>query len=323
MMQMYTTQKLGTLEEVPLREIWPHEAHNFTNWLAQEENIELLSNELNIDIEVIDTEVSAGKYRLDILARSSDDETIVIENQLKHTNHDHLGKIITYASGLDATTIIWIVEDVEEEHRQAVNWLNEHLDDTINIFLCKLRLFRIGDSPAAPKFQVICEPNNWSKAVKKVNNNNDSEMDMIKLEYWTKIAEYIREHPEINLKERKPLKLNYYNIKLSNVKKSLAHLSLKINTQKKHILTQIWIKNNNELFEYLFTNKETIEEELGFELFWRNKENNKSSTIVIRRNIDSIKKDNWDEYIKWHIDMGEKFNKVFAPIIKEFENEHC
>lgn len=305
MMQMYTTQKLGTLEEVPLREIWPHEAHNFTNWLAQEENIELLSNELNIDIEVIDTEVPAGKYRLDILARSSDDETIVIENQLEHTNHDHLGKIITYASGLDATTIIWIVEDVEEEHRQAVNWLNEHLDDTINIFLCKLRLFRIGDSPAAPKFQVICEPNNWSKAVKKVNNNNDSEMDMIKLEYWTKIAEYIREHPEINLKERKPLKLNYYNIKLSNVKKSLAHLSLKINTQKKHILTQIWIKNNNELFEYLFTNKETIEEELGFELFWRNKENNKSSTIGIRRNIDSIKKDNWDEYIKWHIDMGE------------------
>lgn len=323
MMQMYTTQKLGTLEEVPLREIWPHEAHNFTNWLAQEENIELLSNELNIDIEVIDTEVPAGKYRLDILARSSDDETIVIENQLEHTNHDHLGKIITYASGLDATTIIWIVEDVEEEHRQAVNWLNEHLDDTINIFLCKLRLFRIGDSPAAPKFPVICEPNNWSKAVKKVNNNNDSEMDMIKLEYWTKIAEYIREHPEINLKERKPLKLNYYNIKLSNVKKSLAHLSLKINTQKKHILTQIWIKNNNELFEYLFTNKETIEEELGFELFWRNKENNKSSTIGIRRNIDSIKKDNWDEYIKWHIDMGEKFNKVFAPIIKEFENEHC
>lgn len=323
MMQMYTTQKLGTLEEVPLREIWPHEAHNFTNWLAQEENIELLSNELNIDIEVIDTEVPAGKYKLDILARSSDDETIVIENQLEHTNHDHLGKIITYASGLDATTIIWIVEDVEEEHRQAVNWLNEHLDDTINIFLCKLRLFRIGDSPAAPKFQVICEPNNWSKAVKKVNNNNDSEMDMIKLEYWTKIAEYIREHPEINLKERKPLKLNYYNIKLSNVKKSLAHLSLKINTQKKHILTQIWIKNNNELFEYLFTNKETIEEELGFELFWRNKENNKSSTIGIRRNIDSIKKDNWDEYIKWHIDMGEKFNKVFAPIIKEFENEHC
>lgn len=323
MMQMYTTQKLGTLEEVPLREIWPHEAHNFTNWLAQEENIELLSNELNIDIEVIDTEVPAGKYRLDILARSSDDETIVIENQLEHTNHDHLGKIITYASGLDATTIIWIVEDVEEEHRQAVNWLNEHLDDTINIFLCKLRLFRIGDSPAAPKFQVICEPNNWSKAVKKVNNNNDSEMDMIKLEYWTKIAEYIREHPEINLKERKPLKLNYYNIKLSNVKKSLAHLSLKVNTQKKHILTQIWIKNNNELFEYLFTNKETIEEELGFELFWRNKENNKSSTIGIRRNIDSIKKDNWDEYIKWHIDMGEKFNKVFAPIIKEFENEHC
>lgn len=180
---MYTTEKLGTLEEVPLREIWPHEALNFTNWLSQEENMELLSNELNIDIEVVDTEVSTGKYKLDILARNSDDETIVIENQLENTNHDHLGKIITYASGLDATTIIWIVEDVEEEHRQAVNWLNEHLDDTINIFLCKIRLFRIGDSQAAQKFQVICEPNNWSKAVKKVNDNKDSETDLLKLEY--------------------------------------------------------------------------------------------------------------------------------------------
>lgn len=320
---MYTTEKLGRLEEVPLRDIWPHEALNFTKWLAQEENIELLSNELNIDIEVIDTEVPAGKYRLDILARSSDDETIVIENQLEHTNHDHLGKIITYASGLDATTIIWIVENVEEEHRQAVNWLNEHLDDTINIFLCKLRLFRINNSPAAPKFQIICEPNNWSKAVKKVNDNIDSETDLLKLEYWTKLTDYIKQHPELHLKERKPTKYNYYDIKLTDVKSSLAHLSLTVNTQKKHILTQIWIEDNNELFEYLFNHKELIEEELGIELFWRNKENNKSSSIGIIRNIDSTNKDNWDECIKWHMDMAEKFNKVFAPIVKEFEIEHC
>ncbi len=319
---MYTTEKLGTLEEVPLREIWPHEALNFTNWLAQEENIELLSNELNIDIEVVDTEVSTGKYRLDILARNGDDETIVIENQLEHTNHDHLGKIITYASGLDATTIIWIVEDVEEEHRQAVNWLNEHLDDTINIFLCKIRLFRIGDSPAAPKFQVICEPNNWSKAVKKVNDNKDSETDLIKLEYWTKLADYIRNHPEIHLKERKPTKHNFYDMKLTDVKSSLAHLSLTVNTQKKNILTQIWIEDNNDLFEYLFNNKEKIEEELCIELFWRNKENNKSSSIGIVCNIDSTNKDNWDECIKWHIGMSDKFNQVIAPRIKEFEDEY-
>lgn len=319
---MYTTEKLGTLEEVPLREIWPHEALNFTNWLSQEENMELLSNELNIDIEVVDTEVSTGKYRLDILARNSDDETIVIENQLENTNHDYLGKIITYASGLDATTIIWIVEDVEEEHRQAVNWLNEHLDDTVNIFLCKIRLFRIGDSPAAPKFQVICEPNNWSKAVKKVNDNKDSETDLLKLEYWTKLADYIRNHPETCLKERKPTKYNFYDMKLTDVKSSLAHLSLTVNTQKKNILTQIWIEDNNELFEYLFNDKEKIEEELGLELFWRNKENNKSSSIGIIRNIDSTNKDNWDECIKWHIDMSVKFNQVIAPRINDFEDEY-
>ena len=319
---MYTREKLGTLEEVPLREIWPHEAHNFTNWLAQEENIELLGNELNIDIEVVDTEVSTGKYRLDILARNSDDETIIIENQLESTNHDYLGKIITYASGLDATTIIWIVEDVEEEHRKAIDWLNEHLDDTVNIFLCKIRLFRIGDSPAAPKFQVICEPNNWSKAVKKVNDNIDSETDLLKLEYWTKLADYIRDHPEIHLKERKPTKYNFYDIKLSGVKTSLAHIVLRINVQKRQTRTALWIKNNDDLYEYLLNNKDTIEEELGFELIWRNKEHNKSSSITVRQNIDPSNRDNWDKCIRWHMDMAEKFNDVFVPIIKEFENEY-
>ena len=126
--------QLGKLEKVKdLRSIWPHEAYDFTNWLAEDENLATLSDEIGIDIELITTEAKTGSFSTDILAFEStnSDNKIIIENQLEQTDHDHLGKIITYASGHDAKTIIWIVKKVREEHRQAIDWLNEHTDEEI------------------------------------------------------------------------------------------------------------------------------------------------------------------------------------------------
>ena len=109
-------QELGKLKKVPLRDTWVHEAHHFTKWLAEEENLSLLSDELDIQISLIQTEASVGKFNVDILAEeSTSDRKIVIENQLETTNHDHLGKIITYASGVDAAIVIWLVANVRDE----------------------------------------------------------------------------------------------------------------------------------------------------------------------------------------------------------------
>ena len=124
--------QLRALEKVDLRTVWKHEASDFTNWLAQDENLSLLSDEIGIDISLIQTEASVGKFNVDILAEEENTgRKIVIENQLESTNHDHLGKIITYASGFDAEIVIWIVKDVRDEHKQAIDWLNEHTDDKI------------------------------------------------------------------------------------------------------------------------------------------------------------------------------------------------
>ena len=157
---------LSRLTEVDLREVWQNEATDYTNWLANEENLRLLSDEIGIEIVLETTEASIGRFRVDILAKEEiTGRKIIIENQLEQTNHDHLGKIITYASGLDAEIIIWIVKDVREEHEKAVNWLNENTDEKINFFAIRMELWKIGDSQIAPKFHVISQPNDWSKDV--------------------------------------------------------------------------------------------------------------------------------------------------------------
>ncbi len=158
---------LGTLEEITdLRSVWPHEAHDFTPWLAK--NIEILSDTVGIDILIEETESSVGNFNVDIFATDADTgKRVVIENQLEETNHDHLGKLITYASGKDASMVIWLVRKARSEHRAAIEWLNNRTDEEIGFILCEVKLYRIGSSELAPKFDIIEQPNNWVKEMKK------------------------------------------------------------------------------------------------------------------------------------------------------------
>lgn len=308
--------KLGNLEKVKdLRSVWKHEANDFTKWLAEEENLNLLGKEIGIEIELISTEAKAGSFSTDILAvEANTDNKIIIENQLEATNHDHLGKIITYASGHDAKTIIWIVKEAREEHRQAVDWLNEHTDDEINIFLCRIELWKIDDSAIAPKFQIVSSPNNWTKTIKRSLNNEMSSTKMLLYNYWTKLSEEIdRNYPNFN--SRKPRSSNFYDIALGS---SLAHISLAINT-KSEVKCQIWIRDSKPLFDYLFDSKDKIEEELGYELEWGRLDDYKSSFIAIINNSDIRDESNWDKLIKWQLNNASKFYDVFADRIKNFK----
>ena len=156
--------KLGKLEEVNIRDIWKHEQYDFSNWLSKEENIELLGNEIGLTLTDISKEVFVGGFKCDLVAK---DETsgikVIIENQLEATNHDHLGKIITYASGLEADVIVWIVKEAREEHRSAIEWLNNNTVKDISFFLIEIHAYKIGDSLTAPKFVIIEKPNDFLK----------------------------------------------------------------------------------------------------------------------------------------------------------------
>ena len=158
---------LGKLKEIKdLRTAWPHEARDFTPWLAN--NIDELGETLGIDISIEETESPVGGFNVDIFATDADTGSkIIIENQLEETDHDHLGKLITYASGKSASLVIWLVRKAREEHRAAIEWLNNHTDEDVGFILCQIKLLQINNSEIAPMFEVLEQPNNWAKEMKK------------------------------------------------------------------------------------------------------------------------------------------------------------
>ena len=199
-------QSLGKIERIDdLRTIWPHEAYDFSKWLASESGLALLSDATGIDLVLEERESSVGEFSVDIFAtEEGSSRRIIIENQLEHTNHDHLGKIITYAAGKDAEVIVWIVKHARDEHKQAIEWLNQHTDENIGFFLIEIELWKIGDSLPAPNFNIIERPNDWSKIIK--TSEGLSDLKRLYAEFWQSFNEYAFSKKEFNsfFSKRKP-----------------------------------------------------------------------------------------------------------------------
>ena len=310
--------KLSKLKKVDLREVWRHEALDFTNWLAKPENLESLSDEIGIDISLIQTEASVGNFNVDILAEEENTgRKIIIENQLEPTNHDHLGKIITYASGLDAEIIAWIVKSVRDEHKQAIDWLNEHTDEKINIFAIQMEVWRIGDSPYAPKFQVIAKPNDWAKAVKKASSQSKlSDTKLLQLEFWTKFKEYAKENNG-KIKLRKAYPQHWYDISFGF---SNAHIALTINSLSSQMACEIYIPDSKELFSCLASKKEEIETELSEQLTWEELPGKKASRIKLASKGELSNQAEWEKYHSWMLEKVGQFQKAFGKYIKQCTN---
>ena len=169
---------LDRLVRVELREIWETEAQDFTPWIADKENINILGDALNMELELKALEKSVGPFSADILCTNTDDDSLVlIENLLEKTDHTHLGQLMTYAAGLHTVNIVWIAAKFTDEHRAALDWLNEITDVKFRFFGLEVELWRIGESKPAPKFNVVCKPNDWSRAVKR-NSNDYSEAEL-------------------------------------------------------------------------------------------------------------------------------------------------
>ena len=309
---------LSKLKKIDLREVWKQEATDFTNWLAQDENLQLLSEEIGIDISLVQTEASVGKFSVDILAEEDNTgRKIVIENQLEATNHDHLGKIITYASGFDAEIVIWIVKDVRDEHKQAVDWLNEHTDDKINIFAIRMELWQIGDSPYAPKFHIVSKPNDWAKAIKKsaARSSDLSDRKLMQLEFWTQFKEYASANAS-SLRLRKAYPQHWYDISIGNSK---SHLSLVVDADNEQIRCEFYIPDSKPLFKALHENKDAIEAKLPYELEWMALEGKKASRIRAVHTIDVADNGNWEAGFQWLMNTAQQFQTVFAEQLKKIK----
>jgi len=309
---------LSKLKKIDLREVWKHEATDFTNWLAQHENLQLLGEEIGIDISLVQTEASVGKFTVDILAEEDNTgRKIVIENQLETTNHEHLGKIITYASGFDAEIVIWIVRDVRDEHKQAIDWLNEHTDEKINIFAIRMELWQIGDSPYAPKFHIVSKPNDWAKAIKtSASRFSDlSDRKLMQLEFWTQFKEYASAHGS-SLRLRKAYPQHWYDISIGNSK---SHLSLVVDADNEQIRCEFYIPDSKPLFKALHENKDAIEAKLPHKLEWMELEGKKASRIRAVHKIDVADNGNWDAAFQWLINTAQEFQTVFSEQLKKMK----
>lgn len=316
---------LGKLNEIEnLRNVWKNEATDFTKWLATSEGIELLSDATGIDISVIRTEENVGDFNVDIFAEEeTTKKKIIIENQLERTNHDHLGKLITYAAGKDANYIIWIVKQAREEHRQAVDWLNERTDITANFFLIEIKLLQINDSAIAPKFEVVCKPNDWTKTVRELSNESFTELKMQQLEYWNEFIAYCHQQNDISFNLRKANPQHWYDISIGS---SRAWMSLWINTKKNIISCNLYIggrdkDENKRLYYYLENNKEAIENSIGFPLDWCELSNKKTSIIGLSHSLVFADEANWQNSFEWFKHMTIKSKAVFYNYIQKFENE--
>lgn len=303
--------ELGKMKRIhDLRTVWPHEANDFTKWLSEDANLEELGNAVGIDIDLEERESSVGSFNVDLYAtESGSGRKIIIENQLEDTNHDHLGKLITYASGKGAEVVIWIVKRARDEHRQAIEWLNQHTDSNIGFFLVEIELWQINDSLLAPKFNVVEKPNDWAKTMKSIEGM--SETDRLKLEFWQAFNDQMGSNPdfqqEFNL--RKPQPCHWYDLSLGT---SSYYISLNINTQKKKIDAGLYIPNDKEVFHRLQEHADAFKEAIGNELEFRDA--GKSSRILLYHSINVKDRAKWAEAAIWMFEMALKFKKTVKTI---------
>lgn len=298
--------KLGKLEQITdLRSIWKHEANDFTPWLAKEENLSVLSDAIGIDLVLEEQESKVGDFSVDLLAtEEGTGRKIIIENQLEETNHDHLGKIITYASGKDAEVIIWIVRKARDEHKKAIEWLNQHTDDSSAFFLIEIEVWKIGNSEPAPKFNVVERPNDWAKAMKNVGITNTQSQQM---QFWQYFVDSWDNNVEFAhaFRKRKAHPQNWYDISMGS---SDFHLCMEIHFQKNDINAGLYIPDNKNIYNKLLENRAEIEKTLDAAVEWRNAK--KASRFLISKSIDINNPTNWDEACNWLMDICLKVKHV-------------
>lgn len=299
---------LGTLKKITdLRSIWPHEALNFTPWVA--ENVDLLADAVGLDITVDETESSVGDFNVDIYAsETGTDRKIIIENQLEDTDHDHLGKLITYALGKGADVVIWVVKHAREEHKAAVEWLNNHTDDKIGFFLCEIKLFQIGDSQIAPAFTVVERPNDWTKEIRKTASANSTQQQ--RLEYWQAFNDYAFTDANFSriFNKRKPTTDHWMDFSIGS---SACHIAVSQIQKRKAVDVELYINDDKELFKSLFAHKDEIEKNMEMELEWKELPERKASRILIEKTVDLDDRATWPEQFDYIMDTCIKMKRAF------------
>lgn len=308
--------KLGKLTKVDLRTEWKNEAQELTPWLTKPENMAILCEELEIEVQNVRREEAVGRFSVDIVAEESvTGRIVIIENQLEATDHKHLGQLITYAAGHDASIIVWVVADYREEHLQAIEWFNRHMPERISFFLVKLELWTINGSEHAPRFDVIARPNYWAKTMKQaIKGDLDSETKLTQQQFWESFKQFATMHGARISVAQKAHPRHWYDVPLGT---SRAHMALTMNTTKQRLGCEVYIPADPDLFARLSAEKEKIEQQLnGLALEWQELPNRTASRIITLYPCDPMDQRKWVDHFDWLLQTAERFQQVFKPLVK-------
>lgn len=312
----------GVLNKVGLREIWPHEASDFTPWLA--ENIDELGKALGMDLELIEQEASVGDFSLDILAKDlGTSRSVIVENQLTQTDHDHLGKLITYAAGFDASIVIWVSDSIREEHRQAMDWLNQRTDSETSFFGVVVEVIKIDDSKPAFNFKLVASPNEWQKNKKRQTQRTSVSTKGEKYQnYFQNLIDDLRDiHRFTSAKAGQPQ--NWYSFSsgvsgmtyganFSQGGKARAELYIDLGDHEK----------NKYVFDQLFNMKGEIQDSLGQEISWERLDNKRASRLALYIDGSIEESDSELEKVKnWHIEQLLKLKAALGKKIGQLSKE--
>jgi len=311
--------KIGKIKKVPLREVWKDEAKNFTSWLF--DNIEVLGEELDMDLTSIEKEGKAGSFSVDIIAEDDMGQKVVIENQLERTNHEHLGKIITYLANLEAKIAVWISSNPKKEHERAIDWLNE-FGPGIDFYLLKIEAYKIGNSDPAPKFSVIAGPSEESEVIGK-EKKEYARRHILRKEFWTKLLERAKEKTSLHANVspniyswvgagagKQGISYNYV------ITKKYGGCEIYLDKGKEYIKPNI----NKIRFDKLYKHKSKIEKKFGGKLNWERLDNARASRISVRFSGAGLSdKENWEKLQDKMIDTMVRLEGAFKDFIRRLD----
>ena len=316
-----TTPNLAKIERVDLREAWPNEARDFTPWLA--ENIAELGEALGMDLELQETEAAVGGYSLDILARDrKTNDVVIIENQLEPSDHDHLGKLLTYAVGSDANVIVWVAREFRDEHRQALHWLNWGTTDDRQFYGVVVELWRIDNSAPAPHFDLVERPRDWPKEKTPLVPEESAAVSNHDQPYKAFFQDLIDALQTNNFEAAigrtgRPLSLAFFSSGIRGFK-YMTHFDKGHTAQISLMIDFSDRETNVALLENLEQSRDQIEYEFGQALYWDRIEGGKFCRIAIARPGSISDNEDILEVIKlWMVDNLLKFRDVFGPRLAE------
>ena len=316
---------LGRLEQVELREQWTREDTEFTPWLCESENLRLLGDTIGIELELEAREKSVGPFSADVLCKDVDSDTwVLIENQLERTDHTHLGQLLTYAAGLNAATIVWISRELTEEHRAALDWLNEITNERIRFFGLEIELWQIGQSDRAPKFNIVSKPNDWSRTVSAGASRLElTETQRLQLDFWTQFKTFVDDHgaPFETSSPASGSEMWIGDALASgfSLRAIASTWNSESNSYESNELRAELVLGGGDpgrYFEALQSERERIESVLG-KLTWLSAPNVRTRRVYARRDAELSDRERWSEYFQWLVDNLKSFEKTFKSMILE------